>query len=191
VKLIGHAEVTTIEEPGQLQFVVTRENGWIDLVAPSAVLILVFVWACVFGHFFVAVFSVVGLFGLGAYYLNGPITKLFVSQNQLIARGNLDRTFTNEVKVPASEVKSLGYSVGPSEDSPSGLYADRGWLKQTCLLPGLNKQQANTIADAIRRKFPDLERGDKSPNSLIFSEKSGTVALGLAKTQTDQISPKP
>ena len=128
---------------------------------------------------------------LGTYYLNGPVTKLFVSQNQLIARGNLNRTFTNEVKVPASEVKSLGYSMGPGEDSPSGLYADCGWLKQTCLLPGLNKQQANTIADAIRRKFPDLERGDKSPNSLIFGEKSGVVTLGLAKNQTDPIQRKP
>jgi len=88
VRLLGRSEVTTIDEPDYLQFVVVRENGWIDLAGPPVVLLVLVAWAVIYQHYFFAAFAVVvGLFVLIANYANGSVTKLFVSQSELIARG--------------------------------------------------------------------------------------------------------
>jgi hypothetical protein len=157
VRLLGRNEVTTIDEPDYLQFVLVRENGWIDLVGPPVALLVFVAWAVIYQHYFFIAFAVIGLFALIANYANGSITKLFVSQSELIARGNLDRALTDEVKVKVSDIESLDYRMG-GRNSPSGFYASQGWLKQTCLLPGLSKQKANAIADAICERFPNIKR---------------------------------
>jgi hypothetical protein len=189
VQLLGRTEITTIEEPDHLQFVVVRRRGWISLVGPPATLLVFALWALMAQHYVFAVFSAVAIFALIANYIRGPVTKLLVSQGELIARGNLDRTFIDQVKVEASDVKFLGYFMG-GENDPSGLYADRGW-RQTCLLPGLNKDEANAIAHTIRSKFPNLERGDTSPASLFFSGDGGVQTLSLSKDTADASASKP
>jgi hypothetical protein len=37
-------------------------------------------------------------------------------------------------------------------------------------MPGLTEEQASAVADAIRTKFPSLERGDNLPLSLQYPE---------------------
>jgi hypothetical protein len=74
------------------------------------------------------------------------------------------------------------------KNRPSGLYADQGWFKQTCLLPGLNQQQANTIADTICQKVPNIKR------STWRAHLTGTlvpITLALVKTQTGKLPLKP
>jgi hypothetical protein len=161
VKLIGKTEITTIDEPDQLQFAVVSQSGWIDLLGIPLVSIVFAAVASISGHPFLALYSALILVAILAKaimnYPDGSVIKLFVSQCELIARGDLGRTFADEVKAKSADVKSLGYQMG-GKNSPSGLYADQGWLKQTCLFPGLNKQQANDIADTICRKFPNIKR---------------------------------
>jgi len=110
-------------------------------------------------------FCVFGAGAIIAYHLNGTVTKLFVSGSELIARGNMGKTFKNEIIVPASEVKYLGYDTG-GENNPAGLYVSRGW-RHNCMLPGISKNQTIAIADAIHTKFPQYQRQDGS--GLVFT----------------------
>lgn len=187
MKAFGHSEITTIDDPDGLQFVVVRANGYVDFFAPIAALLAFGLWAVIAHHFILVIISTVGLFSLLASYARGPVTRLAVSQYELVASGNLDRTFTDHLRVETKNVKSLGYFVG-YENEPSGLYADQGW-RQTCLLPGVSKEEADTIAETIRGKFPDLERGDTSSRSLLYSESSGIQTLGLAEVPAGQPLP--
>ncbi|MFC5864901.1 hypothetical protein ACFPT7_21515 [Acidicapsa dinghuensis] len=146
------------EFPDHLQIVVTRKFGMVALTLPPATMI-VLIGIGILGHVWILV--LMGVFGLGSFvlwYSHGPVTNLNVSASELVARGNLDRSFRTEIVVPASEVKSLGYEIG-DDSEPSGLYARRSW-RNTCLLPDLDRKDAIAVAEAIYHKFPQYERQD-------------------------------
>jgi hypothetical protein len=67
------------------------------------------------------------------------------------------------------------------------LYAKHGW-KNTCLLPGLNPQQAGAIARTIFRRFPDIGPEDDNPDSLLFGMESDLTVLGLTTPETTRPS---
>jgi hypothetical protein len=113
-------------------------------------------------------------------WVQDPSTRLRVTPNQIIADGNLHETFDSEIKILTTEVKSIDYAVG-GEHEPSGLYVRRGW-SSTCVLPGISREQAVSIRDAIARKFPEIGEIDRSPASLLHGDSSGVTTLGLGKT---------
>ena len=167
MKLIGKTEITTIELRDELQLVVVRKNGLLILVFPPALCVAITAYGFLSSHW---MYVLIGIFMLGscvAWYLNGPVTRLFVSRFQLIARGNVDRTFKNEIIVPASEVKFLGFQTG-DDNGPAGLYVSREW-RQTCMLPGLSKKQTIAIADVIHTKFPQFVRKDSLGTAYVLN----------------------
>jgi len=170
VRVLGTSELKAVELPGELQFVYGYQAGWGDLAAPPATLLVLLAWAWsthrpVFAAIFVVAFT-----ALVVYWLNISPTRLSVSSQELIAHGNQNRNIREEVIVPASEVKSIGY-LAAGEHGAAGLYAFRG-NRQTCLMPGLTQEQATAIADVIREKFPYLERGGNTQTSLEFGEQN-------------------
>jgi hypothetical protein len=101
-----------------------------------------------------------------------------------VATGNIGRLFSTEVRVAASDVKSIGYKPG-GHGTQGGLYLKRGW-RSVCLLPGLNPQQAGAVARTILRRFPLIGIEDRDPNSLLFGKDSDLTALGLSNSQMKQ-----
>jgi hypothetical protein len=98
VTLLGTSELKAVELPGQLQFVAVSESGWIDLPGVPLVLIVFATAAWISGRIFFALSSAFVLVAVLAKtimnYPDGSKIKLFVSQSDLIARGDLGRTFT-------------------------------------------------------------------------------------------------
>jgi len=183
MRFLSSSKITTNEFADHLQVTVSRKHGWIELLVEALVLAGITYIAQASENRIAMAVPIVGLVSLIYYWFKPTDTKLFVTQYELTAKGNLGHTFTNGILVPASEVKSLGYFVG-NENEPSGLYANRGW-RMTCLLPALNKNEANSIAGTIREKFPDLERGDTTPGSILHGDDSGVQTLGLSKSRMD------
>jgi hypothetical protein len=126
-------------------------------------------------------FPVFGAVPLIADWIHGRVTAFQVTETNLSARGNLDRTFQDQFDIEITAVKSIGFQSG-YEDCPSGLYVTHGW-KSTCVLPGINKEECSQIVGAIYRKFPDLDIGDRDSGSLLFGPDGGLVALEISKRQ--------
>jgi len=156
VKLIGQTNISTTQEPDHLQFIVTQERGWIELLIPLTLLAFG-LWALFLERYLFVAFCLAGAVFLVARFGKASVTQLDVSQSEMITRDNPEGSFSGEKIVKAPEVKSLGYKIG-NKNIPSGLYAHQGLFKSTCLLPGLKKQQANEIADLICQKFPNIKR---------------------------------
>jgi hypothetical protein len=168
VRLLGSSELKTIELPGELQFVYGYEAGWGDLAAPPAALIVLLAWALSTHHLVFAAIFVVVFAALVVYWLNISPSRLSVTPRELIAQGSQNRNLANQTNVPTSEVNTLRYAPA-SEQGPAGLYAYCR-RKQICLIPGLTQEQAEAVAETIRAKFPDLERGDNLPAALQYPE---------------------
>jgi len=188
VTVIGKTEIETIEGPEELQFAIVHEKGWLDLFVPPILLSIIVIWSWIAGNFFFAGFAILAAVIAVAKSLSNPATRLFVKSNEVVARGNIGQTLSDEIRIPAPEIDSLGYFAG-SEGDNSGLYVWRGWT-QTCLVSGINKEQATAIAETIRRKFPDLERGDRTPTSILHGEQSGVRTLSLSPTSSER-PPRP
>lgn len=186
MRLLGRTEITTTEKPDGLQFVVSREHGWLDSLVPLGLLAVLVIGAWVLHHYIFAILAVLlSAFGW-AKYLSDPTTRLSVSLVELIARGNLASTFDNEIRISTHEIKSLLFSTG-GEGDRTGLYVHHGWT-QICLIPNIDRKQTEDIITAIRRRFPDMELGDREPASLFFSGDGGITKLGLSSGNTGKDS---
>ena len=131
-------------------------------------------------------FALPGLLAVVVGWMQGRSTELRVTSSELVATGNIGKWLSTEVRVPASEIKSIGFRAG-GHGRRGGLYAKHGW-KNTCLLPGLNPQQAGAIARTIFRRFPDIGPEDDNPDSLLFGMESDLTVLGLTTPETTRPS---
>jgi hypothetical protein len=67
-----------------------------------------------------------------------------------------------KVAIPVSEVSSIGYTSSVGSDwEPAGFYVQCGFWKSKVVLPGLNREQAKVVTDAILRRVPEI--GSKMP----------------------------
>jgi hypothetical protein len=190
MRALSHAELTTIDLHSELRFSVEHRPGWLDRISLTAFAALTFYWAWtrfdVSTHTFSAgVFwplapAAMSLVALLINWMQGRSTELRVTNSELVATGNIGRWFTTEVRVPAAEVKSLGFRGG--RGGHSGLSVRRGW-RYVCLLPGLNAHQAGAVARTIFRRFPKIGSEDRDPGSLLFGKESDLTALGLSNPQ--------
>jgi hypothetical protein len=83
--------------------------------------------------------------------LYGNVTVLCVSNDEIVATGNIGKVFTKRLTVPTSEVESL-------RESSGGLYLERDsfWKESGWILPGLNREQGRSLIGAILMRFPDV-----------------------------------
>ena len=185
VKLIGKTEITTIEEPDRLQFTVIRKSGWIDYVVFPAFLISFIITAWINKTWWILMFPAIGVLYFIANRSYIPPTRLSVTEDGLIASANLIPNSTNTLRIAAWELLYLAYFSGGEDEPPCGLYA---YLEGTkiCLIPDLDRNAATTITDAIRLKYPLLERGDPSTASILHGDDSGVITLGLSTVSSSQ-----
>jgi hypothetical protein len=171
VRTIGKAELTTVDRGKQLEFASGYQSGWVDFLAPPAALFIVFLWAMIAHFYLIAWFVVVGYLLLVLWWLHSPVTRLLVTDTELVARGNLGRSYSDTRRVKTEDLKSLGHFHG-AHNEPAGLYAYHDWSK-TCLIPRLTPQESNAIVAAIHRKFPDIEHGHEIEMEAIHAEANG------------------
>jgi hypothetical protein len=85
-------------------------------------------------------------------WLHGRTTELRVTGSELVVTGNLRKFFSTSATMPASEVRWLGFNyLGPNID---GLRVEGG--ETDIYVPGLNRKQAESVADTILRRFPNI-----------------------------------
>ncbi len=185
MRIIGSAELRTIELPDQLQFTSGYESGWVDFMAPPAALFIVFLGAMIFHYYLVAWFVVIGYLLLVLWWLNSSVTRLIVTDTVLVARGNLGRSYSNERRVKTEELKSLAWFGGAQSEVP-GLYANHGW-QRTCLIPRLTAEEARAIIDTIHKKFPYLEHGKLAEMDKIHAEANGEFHPHVQILEVDPI----
>jgi len=193
-----HAELTTVDLHSELRFSVIRHTGWLEpIIAPvllALLLDLIWIHPASWPHLFAQkstwplLFSSPALLAILVGWMQGRSTELHVTSSELVATGNIGRLFSTEVRVPASDVKSIAYKAG-GHGSQGGLYLKRGW-RSVCLLPGLNPQQAGAVARTIFRRFPAIGTEDRDPNSLLFGKDSDLTALGLSTAQLKGRNPE-
>jgi hypothetical protein len=188
MKAIGRVQLTTVELQDSLEISVVREYGRLEW-AIGLVLTLFTIWLfwrfnTPITHLFAAVICAVAATAVIAIWVQGTSTKLRVTRDEILAEGNINKIFSNEMRIPVSEVKWLGYEAG-GENEPSGLYLRRGWSR-TCLLPGLDEDQGIAVVSAIFAKFPEIVPEDKRGGSLLYGSESGLTGLGLSDRESEK-----
>jgi hypothetical protein len=171
---LGRTKFTSLENPDSLEFSVVREDGLLEkILAPiiTAIVILMF-WRA--GQVIIAAFATLSSAAyFMANWIHGPETRLRVTNDELIARGNLHRLFKTELRIHAIEISSLRFDSGGERDE-RGLHAKLDW-GSTLVLPGVNEEQAEEICDKIAARFPYFPVGER------FGRESRLITLGLSK----------
>lgn len=185
MRVLGKAELTTVERPRQIEFASGYQSGWVDFMAPPAALFMVFLWAMIAHYYLIAWFVVVGYLLLVLWWLHSPVTRLLVTDTELVARGSLGRSYSDTRRVKTEDLKSLGHFHG-AHNEPLGLYAYHAWTK-TCMIPHLTPQESNAIINAIHRKFPDLEHGHEIEMEAIHAEANGEFHPHVALMEVDPL----
>ena len=165
--------LTAKELADELQFCYESERSRIlQIVVPAILILCALAMAGLLFAFHATVFGVSSAMFLAAAVWTGIdaarnrnriySTTLSVSSQRFEATGdNLKAgwlgTFTRpgKIAVPSSEVTSFGYSPG-GEDTESGLWVSSSLWRSHCLLPGLSREQATSVAAAIARRFPEI-----------------------------------
>jgi hypothetical protein len=175
MSLFRKVEVTTVELPNALEFSITREDGLFEqIVAPClAALVLWIFWKT--GSTWVRLITgfagVTTVLAFVANLLQGRETMLRVTSDELFAEGNLGRLLLTSVGIPAADISSIYFDTGGEGD---------GW-SSTRVLPGLSREQAVAIIDAIARKFPQLATSN-GPTSFLYNSDPLT-SLGLSDSK--------
>jgi hypothetical protein len=197
MRALSHAELTTVDLHSQLRFIVDRRVGWLDLIAGPLFLfvLLDFTWshpnswdhALIQKSTWPLLFALPSLLALAVGWMQGRSTELRVTSSELVATGNVGSLFSTEVRVPATEIKSIGFRAG-AHTRQGGLFVKRGW-RYICLLPGLNPKQAGAVSRTIFRSFPEIGSEDRDPDSLLFGKESDLTTLGLSNPQRYERGP--
>ncbi len=162
-----YVELTTSQQDGELQFQVERKFGSFFLrIYPAICFVLMILCSAValteeyppdwsVGIGIGAAFNLVALPIIIFFARKNRMTKLSVTRLQLTASGRgvgMSPWRSATITVPVAEYDWVGYVPG---DVP-GLYLSRGLIDSKCILPGLTREQAGSVTDAIVRRFPEL-----------------------------------
>jgi hypothetical protein len=172
-------EWTVADLSGELEFTITRKEGWFQQVARcAAVALLPFLAWKSANTLWRALFALGTLWPIADWF-QGHRTQLRVGSLEVTARGNLGRLVRTSISISVPSLKSFEYASG--EDEAPGLYAIRRWGGRTLLVPNLNELTCRNIADCITDRFPEIG-ADREPGSLLYSERHNPIALGLSDT---------
>jgi hypothetical protein len=160
--------LTTNEFPGELQFRVDREIGsFFRVTYPSICVVLGILCSLValtqenppawsIGIAIGAAINFVAWPFLMLLARKNPTTKLSVTSQRFLASGRgvgQSPWSFGTANLPLSEVSWIGYLPG----QPTGLYLSCGFMRNTCVLPGLNREVTHSVIDAIVRRFPECK----------------------------------
>jgi hypothetical protein len=186
VRILGSSELRTIEFSTQLQFVNGYQSGWVDFMAPPAALFILFLWTIVSQYYLMSWFVVIGYMLLVLWWLNGNVTKLYVTDTLIVARGSLGRSYQRERRVRTDELKSLTYVATGADGEIPGLYAIHAWTR-TCLMPRLTEEEAKAIINTISIKFPHLEQGQLTHMKSVHLEANGEFRPHISHIEIDPV----
>lgn len=194
--LQGKVETKALELPDALEFTASREEGLIEtLIIPAGILVLLW-WFWRTGNLWLRIIAGVAaattLLATIANRIQGGETRLRVTSDEIVAEGNLGRLFSTSARIATNTVSSIRYDDG-GDGGISGLYAFHGW-RSTLLLPYVTTDQANTLVDTIRRKFPSIPAGRHSGFSIsdiaVFDRGAQITTLGLSDTDKKDDHPQ-
>lgn len=179
MQIFPTAEVITHDSPDELLFIIVRRYGW-AIWFGLAILVVLVTMAWVSGRPIWAV--IIALLGGGPLVINwarGPVTRLRITSNELIADGNLGG-LANVFYISVSDVGRIGWDAG-GEDGTCGLYVWKSRWWNHCLIPDISQEQCEVICQQILIKYPHFERDD-TPASILHGDGSGLISLGIAST---------
>jgi hypothetical protein len=154
---------------GELQFTLARETGWLEVVLGAGTLSALGVFGLLQQSFLTLFICFVGIGTLLINWAQGSTTVFRISDRCLVATGNLNRWSASDINIPATEVKSIGWSSG-GENGSDGIYVRHGsnGLKRICVLPGLSHKKAQAVTDTIKGRFPQFTVESRPIVSLSF-----------------------
>jgi hypothetical protein len=166
MKALSSTELKIDDLDDELQFTLSREIGWIEIVLEAGAISGFAIYAILQQRILLGLCCAIGIGALLINWALGPTTVFRISARGVVATGNLRRWSAADVEIAASEIKSIGWSFG-GENSPGGIYVWHGW-KSTCVLPGISRNRAQAAIDAIKAKFPQftIENGPAVSLSL-------------------------
>lgn len=174
------ASLEIVENPHSLVFRIERERGWVESLMGFAA-ILFFFWEAQNSRSKIwVIFGLIAIAGIIANWLHGTKMELTVTNDEILARGNVNRMFRTEIVI-SSAVKSIDYLSG-GEDAPSGLYVKQAW-QNTCVVADITEEQTGQITDRIYRKFSEIGSGDTESGSVLFGARSEPTTLGLTRVE--------
>jgi len=177
----GDVEIKTLELPDAVEFTVTRDDSiYESVVAPVVTaFVLWYIWRAATNGW-PRIFVIFAAVTAVAYYIakriHGREITLRVESGGLAAKGNMDRLFSTTFELAAADITKIRYYTG-GEGGAGGLYVWYGWAN-ACVLPGISSDQADSIVEAIARRFPHLPT-EFSSSAGWRGEK--LIELGLSK----------
>jgi len=166
---LSSAELKIDDLDGELQFTLSRETGWLEVVLGAGALSALGVFGLLQQRILILFICFAGIGALLINWAQGSTTVFRISDRRLVATGNLHRWPASDFSIPVAEVKSIGWSSG-GENGSGGIYVWHGWngLKRTCVLPGLSHKKAQAVMDLIKGKFPQFTVESGPTVSLSF-----------------------
>jgi len=190
MSLLGNVELKTTELPDALEFTATRETSLLETVVIPVIAVIVMGMFWLTGNLWLRIISGSAVaftaFAAFANWRQGAVTKLRVSLDGVIARGNLGQLFSTSVSVAVADISSIGYYRGGGDDGISGLYVRHGWTF-TPLLPHLSPEQSQLVVDAITHKFPGVP-AESTLNTNLFGDGGRLITLGLSKASMKSLN---
>ena len=181
MKHFGSTELEQSDLSDALQFVLTRNRGWLEIAVEVIVIGGFCLYAWWQGSVIAMIFAALAIVGTLANWVHGRETILRVNEKGILARGNLESWFTSEIKLPIEEITSMAW-LAPNEDA-GGVVVSCGY-RQSYVLPGVTEEQGRAIINAIAEKFPDFPIGDRTPAPMLFGDNSGITTLGLSEFES-------
>jgi hypothetical protein len=178
VGMRSKTEWTAADLSGEVEFTIVRHEGSLQKVARWAAVALFLVIAWKSSNLLWRLLVALGALWPIADWLQGHQTQLRVGALEINARGNLGRLVRTTISVSTADVKAIEYTAGDEGESP-GLYAIRKWGGHTLLVPDLDEAICREMVNRIAARFPEIG-ADREPGSLLYSESSNPIVLGLS-----------
>ncbi len=188
MRAFTRVDLTCSERSNELAFTTLRHDGWVELYALPG---FAFVVVCLFwfqGSPYTRAIAILAAIIVAistlALRLHGRQTMLRISQDEIVAQGNLGRWFRTSTRISMSAIRSIHFSTG-QEGEHSGIYICHGWHR-TCVLPRIDAEQAATILGALQSRFSAIPIA-QSDSSRSFSRRV-LASLRLLPQRNENIS---
>jgi hypothetical protein len=116
------------------------------------------------------------------WFLNDE-SELRITDKEILASGYLGGWSRDYVRFRWVDISGLDYRQG-AEDELIGLYARTGRWNATCVMAGLNREQAEEVIATVFRRFPYVVMAEDDDGWSLFGTGSQMTTLGLSKPKS-------